>query len=221
MTLTLAFDVTAGRCAVALFEGGGVISERSEIMDKGHAERLFPMIDAALTEAGRAYSQLSLIAVCTGPGNFTGARIGVAAARGLALSTSANAVGVDRFEALGSGRSGAVCVALAARGGALHICRFEDGVIVMAAETAQAADCARFAADAIIVGDGAEALAAATGEGTVGEDQGGRPGDAPLDAIARIAAAREAAGGALRPAPRYLRPVNAALPRERPPAMLT
>ncbi|MFV0475617.1 MAG: tRNA (adenosine(37)-N6)-threonylcarbamoyltransferase complex dimerization subunit type 1 TsaB, partial [Pikeienuella sp.] len=125
--LTLVIDTAAGRCAAALFDGERALATREEIRERGHAERLFPMIRECLEEAGRDFRDIRLIAVSTGPGNFTGARIGVAAARGLALSTGARAVGVDRFEALAEGREGPVCVALLARAGALHLARFEGG----------------------------------------------------------------------------------------------
>ncbi len=54
-------------------------------MGRGHAEHLFPMIDKVLARAGVGYEGVGRIAVCTGPGSFTGVRIGVAAARGIAL----------------------------------------------------------------------------------------------------------------------------------------
>ena len=180
-------------------------------MDRGHAERLFPLIDACMAEAGLAPGALDLIAVCTGPGNFTGARIGVAAARGLALSTGAASVGVDRFEALAEGHDGDIAVVLAGRGGAVHLARFRDGVIVGEAETVQAKDAD--VSGAALIGDGA-GLVAGPDAKILSEEA-----NAPLAAIAVIAA-RKAGAGAPRPAPRYLKPVNAALPREAPPPII-
>lgn len=216
MPLTLAFDATGGRLAVGLFDGDQVLAEHAEQLERGHAERLFPLINDVLANAERAFSDLKVIAVCTGPGNFTGARIGVAAARGLALSTGAVAVGVDRFEALADGHTGALCVALTARGGAVHMARFENGVAVGAAQTVQPEEATEFAANTLIIGDGASAVIAATGCGTLDVETG----DAPLHALARLAAAKAATGTQPRPAPRYLRPVNAALPREAPPQII-
>ena len=180
-------------------------------MDRGHAERLFPLIDACMAEAGLAPNTLDLIAVCTGPGNFTGARIGVAAARGLALSASAISVGVDRFEALAEGHDGDVAVVLAGRGGAVHLARFRDGDLIDEAQTVQAEDAD--VSGAALIGDGA-GLGAGPGATILSDNA-----DAPLAAIAAIAA-RKAAAGAPRPAPRYLKPVNAALPREAPPPII-
>lgn len=172
------------------------------------------MIEESLAAARRDWAEIDLIAVGTGPGNFTGARIAVSAARGLALSTGARAVGVDRFEALAEGLPGAVCVALTGRGGALHLARFENGEPAREAMTSQPGAGAEFARGALVLGDGAEALISATGVGRLGPQLA----DAPLAALARVAA-RKAAAGALRPAPRYLQPAGAAAMRP-PPTML-
>lgn len=67
-------------------------------MQRGHAEALLPLIEAVLAEARCGYGDLDILAVCTGPGSFTGVRIGVAAVRGLALSLGVPAVGVSRFD---------------------------------------------------------------------------------------------------------------------------
>jgi tRNA threonylcarbamoyladenosine biosynthesis protein TsaB len=67
-------------------------------MAKGQAERLMPMIEAAMAEDGRPLDALDAIAVGVGPGNFTGIRIGVSAARGLAQALGVPAVGVSSFE---------------------------------------------------------------------------------------------------------------------------
>ncbi len=83
----LAFDTCFDACSVALLPGGGgpAIS-RFEAMSTGHAERLMPMIDEVMKQAGVAFEEIERIAVTVGPGTFTGTRIGVAAARALALA---------------------------------------------------------------------------------------------------------------------------------------
>lgn len=88
----LAFDTCLGACSAAILIGEQAIASRRlvwrhERMTTGHAERLMPMIDEVLREAGRTVGSLDAIAVTEGPGTFTGIRVGVAAARGLALAT--------------------------------------------------------------------------------------------------------------------------------------
>lgn len=105
-------------------------------MERGHAEHLFPMIEAALEEAGAGYSDLTKIAVCTGPGSFTGVRIGVAAARGLALGRGIPVVGVTRFEALAAEADGPVTVRLKGRGNTVYLQDFgPDGQALGVPET--------------------------------------------------------------------------------------
>lgn len=101
--LVLSFDTAAAHCAAALVSGDQILGAMSEPLFKGQAERLIPMLEELLTGAGKNWSDLDLIAVGIGPGNFTGVRISVSAARGLALSLGIPAVGVSVFEALAFG----------------------------------------------------------------------------------------------------------------------
>jgi tRNA threonylcarbamoyladenosine biosynthesis protein TsaB len=94
----LAFDTSAAHCAAAVICGERVLAVRVEEMGRGQAERLMPLLEEVLTEAGIGWSDLGLISVGIGPGNFTGIRISVAAARGLALGLGIPAVGVSLFE---------------------------------------------------------------------------------------------------------------------------
>jgi len=95
----LAFDTSAAHCAAALLSGGRIVA-RHEALAKGQAERLMPMLDDLLRAEGLGWSDLDAIGVGTGPGNFTGIRISVAAARGLALALGRPALGVTLFEVL-------------------------------------------------------------------------------------------------------------------------
>ena len=80
----LAFDTSAAHCAAALLIAGK-IHTRIDEMARGQAEHLMPMLEEVLAAHGLAWRDLDAIGVGTGPGNFTGIRISVAAARGLAL----------------------------------------------------------------------------------------------------------------------------------------
>lgn len=96
----LAIDTALDRCAAAVVCDGEVLSEHAEDMRVGHAERLFTLIDAALDSSRIAYGELDALAVVAGPGSFSGIRIGVAAARGLALARGIPAIGVGTLEGL-------------------------------------------------------------------------------------------------------------------------
>ena len=92
---TLVIETATAACSVALIESGMVIAAAHEVVGRGHAERLVPMI-AELPEGGRA----PRILVDCGPGSFTGVRVGIAAARGLALGWGAEAWGYSSLTLL-------------------------------------------------------------------------------------------------------------------------
>ena len=83
-SLALGFDTSAAHCAAALLRGDTVLAHLSEEMTKGQAERLFPLLEGLLAQTGLVWRNLDVIGVGIGPGNFTGIRIAVAAARGWA-----------------------------------------------------------------------------------------------------------------------------------------
>ena len=90
----LAIDTALEACSVGVAAAGGAPVLRSEIIGRGHAERLFGMVSSAMAEAGVAFPALDRIAVTTGPGSFTGIRVGIAAARGLALVVGCPVIGI-------------------------------------------------------------------------------------------------------------------------------
>ena len=81
-------------------------------MGRGQAERLMVLLEELLSEAGIGWRDLAAIGVGVGPGNFTGIRISVSAARGLALGLDIPAVGVSSFQALALGQTGTVAAAV-------------------------------------------------------------------------------------------------------------
>ena len=127
----LALETSMGACGVAVLRAGGTsrkLLAREERMAKGHAEALMPMLAAVMHEASLDFTALDKIAATLGPGSFTGVRIAIAAARGLALVTDAKLWGTDSLTvmartALASGAvtSGApFAVAVDARAGQLY-----------------------------------------------------------------------------------------------------
>lgn len=95
----LGLDSAGSQCAVAVLDGERVASVRAEAMMHGQAERLVPLIAETLAAAAVTPAALDLIAVTTGPGSFTGIRIGLAAARGLALATGRPVIGIGVLDA--------------------------------------------------------------------------------------------------------------------------
>ena len=113
--MILAFDTSGPYCSVALLDGDFLRAFRTESMAIGHAERLMPLIEELLAEAQINRFDLKAIGVGTGPGNFTGIRISVAAARGLALALKIPAIGVTSLEALAFGAQSPVVASVDAR----------------------------------------------------------------------------------------------------------
>ncbi|MEL6380715.1 MAG: tRNA (adenosine(37)-N6)-threonylcarbamoyltransferase complex dimerization subunit type 1 TsaB [Pseudomonadota bacterium] len=93
-------DTALQRCAVVLAEDRGLIAHETATVEKGHAECLAPMVQRALAVADWRVSDLARIGVVTGPGGFTGIRVGVSFARGLALGMPCGLIGITSLEAL-------------------------------------------------------------------------------------------------------------------------
>ena len=116
MGILLAIDTAAPRLQLALLRDGDRLDTLIEDMATGQAERLFPALAELLAHAGVGYADLTHIAVTTGPGSFTGLRIGLSAARGLGLALNIPVVGVPSLLALSLGAGcDAVAVLLDAR----------------------------------------------------------------------------------------------------------
>ncbi len=96
----LAFDSAGAACSAAVWDTGQVVAARFEAMTRGQSERLVPMIEEVMAEAGLDYDRLDALAVTVGPGGFTGVRIGLAAARGLALAIRRPILGLTSFQAI-------------------------------------------------------------------------------------------------------------------------
>ena len=196
--LVLAFDTSAAHCAAALLCGDDVLQSALEPMARGQAERLLGLCQELLAAGQVAFDDLDAIGVGIGPGNFTGIRIAVSAARGLALGLGIPAVGVSGFDALRFGTCGPCACAIDARRDQVYLQTFGNG----------AASPGLVDADALGAFDGP----------LIGA--GGRPPLHPVaQAIGHITAERYATTRD-RPAPLYLRAADAAPARDAAPALL-
>src|ERR1700689_2816473 len=99
--LILAIDTALDACAAGVLDtdAGKMIAQESQAMKRGHAEALMPLIARVISQAGIAFAALDRIAVTTGPGSFTGLRVGLSAARGIALAANKPVVGVTTLTA--------------------------------------------------------------------------------------------------------------------------
>jgi tRNA threonylcarbamoyladenosine biosynthesis protein TsaB len=122
MPLILGIDTSMSACSVALVADGITVTHACEEMKRGQSEALAPMIDRVMI--GHEYSDLDAVAVTRGPGAFTGLRIGLAAARSLALTIDKPCLGISTFDVLAF---------QALRSADIPIP--DDGVIVIAIET--------------------------------------------------------------------------------------
>ena len=221
MQTVLAIDTSTAACSAALWQGGAVRARRYEVLGRGHAENLMAMIDDVNREAGVAPDALTLIAVTTGPGAFTGIRLGLATARGLALALGIPCAGFTTTETMAAAVRAepgeAVVAVLDSKRGDFYVQVFDgEGQALSAAAVASAEGLAGIVAAAVPAGAGC-VLA-----GDVQEDAAKiiasagfrvRPSEVvtpDAGVLAGLAAGRGEAGAApARPAPLYLRPADA------------
>ncbi len=100
--LVLALDTALGACSVAVLDdlSGAVLAQTCEPMERGHAERLIPLVSETCDAAGIAPGACRRFVATTGPGSFTGLRVAISAARAMALATDGDAVGISTLAAL-------------------------------------------------------------------------------------------------------------------------
>lgn len=204
----LGFDTSAAHCAAALLLPDGSVHNHLEPMEKGQAERLMPMLAELLATCGIAWADIAVIGVGTGPGNFTGVRLAVSAARGLALGLGIPAIGITRLEALAFGLPRPLVVAEDARRGEAYV----QGFGLPDWETARLMPLEDLPAPGPRAGGTLSLTGSAVAAGLAAR--------VPLaEAIARLAASR-AETPQPRPAPFYLRSADAAPPADPPPLIL-
>ena len=113
----LAVDTALGACSAALLDNERVLAHELVVMERGHAEALAPMVQLVMQHANLRFEQLDRLAVTTGPGTFTGQRVGLAFMRGLRLALKRPLIGITTLEAMAAA---AMAEAQAAFGAALH-----------------------------------------------------------------------------------------------------
>jgi tRNA threonylcarbamoyladenosine biosynthesis protein TsaB len=207
--IVLGLDTCLAACSVAVLQDGRVLAHASEAMARGHQERLAPMAQQVMAEAGLSFDRLDRVGATVGPGSFTGLRVGVAFAKGLASALAIPAVGVGALEALAAEADGLVAAAIDARRDQLYLQVFEDGEPLMAPDVLPLGVAAARLAELgmgralTLVGSGAPLLADAAPGARVRTPQG-----ADARHVARLAMARPATP--IRPL--YLRAPDAKLP---------
>jgi tRNA threonylcarbamoyladenosine biosynthesis protein TsaB len=222
----LAIDTALEACAAAVLDtSGGITASETAVMTRGHAEALMPLIARVMIRAGIEFGDLDRIAVTTGPGSFTGLRVGISAARGIALAAGKSAIGLSTLAGfaaplIADDDSTQVVAAIDARHDHIYLQVFGvNGRTLVGPRTATVRDAARAAmtAPARIVGSAAKKLAAAWPKGAEPPLLVEQLGAPDIDWIARLGAAAAEAHNP--PKPLYLRapdaqPQNAArLPR--------
>ena len=222
----LAFDTSLGAVSVAVrwlrTDGKWLLHEARQARQRGHADGLMPLIGEVMSQAGVAFCDLDRIAVTVGPGNFTGVRVGVAAARALVLASGASAIGLSNLavmahqsnEYLGGQRRGRLlAVAVDARHDSVYLQLFPYGhqaagppqLLAVRAAAQQIAT-----TPAIIVGSGAVPVRCALGAG--GGAEATLPDLLPSASSLALLASELAPTPALRPL--YLRPPDAKPPAD-------
>lgn len=220
MSTLLAIDTGQAACSVALWREGAVAGHRLLPMPKGHAEALVPMIEEVQAETGFAFEDLDALAVTVGPGTFTGLRVGLATARGLAVAAGKPLIGVTTLEAIAwpvrrEAEEGAAIVASfdARRNEAYLQCFAPDGTGLTEPALASLDDVTAHIPDLplLCVGTGAELVRDRLSAHThpIGLSSAAALPDARV--VAEIAAGRPLGADKL-PGPLYLRAPDAKLP---------
>jgi len=209
----LVIDTSAALCAACVFDPLSKRELGRMVLDlgKGHAEHVMAVIDGALAEAKASYADLASIGVSVGPGTFTGVRVGVSAARGLAFALKIPAVGITTSEALAAETSsvwpGRAVLVVTKAGDKLAIARFdEEGACVEGPRIGTLDEAVELAGAGRPVLAGNMAFQVAEQAGTA-FDRGPNGATADIRFFAEIAAGRKIDGEA--PKPLYLRPPDA------------
>jgi tRNA threonylcarbamoyladenosine biosynthesis protein TsaB len=212
--ILLAIDTVASLCAACVWDAvaGRELGRSVRDPGKGHAEHLMAVIGEALTAAGKDYPDIGAVAVAVGPGSFTGIRVGVAAARGLALTLGIPSTGVITLDAMADEAREAypgrpVLAAIDARRDELYVASYEvSGSRLHGPIIARLPEAAAMTADGnpVLTGSAARMIAQAAG----GQfDIAVENATADITAYARLATIQGFTGE--KPRPLYLREADA------------
>ncbi|HLN25869.1 MAG TPA: tRNA (adenosine(37)-N6)-threonylcarbamoyltransferase complex dimerization subunit type 1 TsaB [Patescibacteria group bacterium] len=212
----LAFDCCTQACSAAVLADGRVLAHRAQAMGRGQAEVLMPMIQAVLAEAGLSWAEIGLVAVTVGPGTFTGLRIGLAAARGMAVAAGLPVAGVTTTETVAYAvpeaerRGRTLLVAIDGKRADIFVQAFAEDLTPLGEAAALMPDdiVQRYPGPLVLAGDAAHRLAELRPDALVS------CAEITPNAVvlAGLAARRYCEGRSLSPAPLYLRPPDVTLP---------
>jgi len=225
----LSFDTTLNRCSVAVLAAGQVLAHKFQVLQRGHAEALMPMISDAMEMADLTFSDLDLIAVTTGPGTFTGQRVGLSAARGIGVARSLPVQGVGSLSAIAYAArndghdnlgDGDILVVLDARREQFYVQHFPADMPIYSAAYLPQAVATNELADllpektCVLVGTGAGMAMEMPGLNRPGVRATSSPPEADAVAVAELAILMVDRDGlpTVPPAPLYLRAPDAKLP---------
>jgi len=213
----LAIDTALDACSAAVLDTvrAEIVAAESRVMARGHAEALIPMIGRVMAASRIEFNDLDRIAVTVGPGSFTGLRVGIAAARGIALAADKPAIGLTTLSGYAAPHIAAddtrsVAAVIDARHEHVYLQVFGPGgrtVVPPRLAPLREAVLAALTGSARIVGSAADLIAASwprTQPPPALVDQRGAP---DIDWIARLGAAAGDPHGP--PKPLYLRPPDA------------
>lgn len=206
----LSLDTAMAACSVAVIdsEAPRPLAEAFVEMERGHAEALAPMVAEVMERAGLDISRLDRIAVTTGPGTFTGVRIGLSFARGLGLALGIPVIGIDTLSAIAANESSLapLLVVSDARNDEVYAAAFDAARHRLAPPRVATAQTASHAVPngAIVLGTAARAVIVASGRGDLVLSTAGA-----LPVAARFARLALGAVAASTPSPLYLRAPDA------------
>jgi len=202
--LILAIDTASVFCAAGIADNDRLLAGANENTGKGHAEYLMGQIGAVMHEAHKNFADIDRIGVNIGPGSFTGVRIGISAARGLALALGKPVVGISAFEALAFEaaqhyKNQSVTVVIEAHRDALYVQDFDTGNRAATAPRIDTAEAiaASLSETSVLTGSGAQKIAR-----LVSRPLASTKPTADIETYALLSARKKLAGS---PSPLYMR----------------